>query len=540
MCGPAAIARPPKASTSRCRPWRTASARPPRSTRRSRGATPRPPEPPATPQPRTRPGPHLHGAEHGRSSLQHRRHHLAQSFLARLRAAHRQGLQRQSRVRGRLGRRGLEDARAGPARRQRQLALRRRAMERPAHRRAQQHRADHRSPAGGEPARDRPGQARLAGSRADRLADGALQRAGLERDPAAHRGYRRRRGRAELRLPARHERARHGRGGRPGARIRRDDHALGEGGHQAALPGEAHPQHQRHPHGLARGLEGRRRWRIADQHHQLDRRRRPGPDGADADRRRQGHPRRLLRPGREADRAEHGGRDRARSANAEPADLGHRRHFHLARRGRVHRARRRQRAGLHGGDALRIPDRLGPGRRAVELDGREGLCHARGRARARGTERDRLEVPEPQVRHQGAHRPGPLHPVRALPYRLRGHLAPGDHAREGRAAPLRGDRRRVRRVQFMHACLSGRAMHHDGARRRRRLRELDHAPEQSGARGCRRGRRGVSGTRRAAREGSLTGVRHARAGLSRAASERFTPRPGPCRDGASDSVESIR
>ena len=28
---------------------------------------------------------------------------------------------------------------------------------------------------------------------------------------------------------------------------------------------------------------------------------------------------------------------------------------------------------------------------------------------------------------QGAHRPEPVHPVRPLPHRLRGHLAPGDH-----------------------------------------------------------------------------------------------------------------
>ncbi len=40
-----------------------------------------------------------------------------------------------------------------------------------------------------------------------------------------------------------------------------------------------------------------------------------------------------------------------------PADLGDRRHHHMARRGRIHRARRRHRAGLHGGDDLRLQDR---------------------------------------------------------------------------------------------------------------------------------------------------------------------------------------
>ncbi len=62
--------------------------------------------------------------------------------------------------------------------------------------------------------------------------------------------------------------------------------------------------------------------RVADQHDQLDRRGGPRPDGADADRRRQGDARRLLRPGREADRAEHGRRDRPRSADAELAISG--------------------------------------------------------------------------------------------------------------------------------------------------------------------------------------------------------------------------
>ena len=38
------------------------------------------------------------------------------------------------------------------------------------------------------------------------------------------------------------------------------------------------------------------------------------------------------------------------------------------------------------------------------------------------------------------HRPGPLHQVRPLPHRLRGHLAPGDHRDQGRQALLRGGR----------------------------------------------------------------------------------------------------
>ena len=52
-----------------------------------------------------------------------------------------------------------------------------------------------------------------------------------------------------------------------------------------------------------------------------------------------GQPRRLLRPGGEADRAQHGGRDRARPGDGGAADQRHRRHHHLARRGGVHGAR---------------------------------------------------------------------------------------------------------------------------------------------------------------------------------------------------------
>ena len=53
--------------------------------------------------------------------------------------------------------------------------------------------------------------------------------------------------------------------------------------------------------------------------------------------------------------------------------------------------------------------------------------------RPRGSQRHRLAVSQPQLRHQGADRPGPLHRVRPLPHRLRGHLAPGDH-RDARTA----------------------------------------------------------------------------------------------------------
>ena len=56
----------------------------------------------------------------------------------------------------------------------------------------------------------------------------------------------------------------------------------------------------------------------------------------------------------------------------EAAHLGHRRHRELARRGRVHRAGIDQRAGVHGGDALRLPHRRGHDRGAQRLPRRAG------------------------------------------------------------------------------------------------------------------------------------------------------------------------
>ena len=94
----------------------------------------------------------------------------------------------------------------------------------------QQRRADFRSSARSESARDPRRQTRLAGSRRHRVGHGGIDTRSLARHRPPHRRHRRRRHRAELRLPARHERARHGRGGRPGPRILRADHALGYGG----------------------------------------------------------------------------------------------------------------------------------------------------------------------------------------------------------------------------------------------------------------------------------------------------------------------
>ena len=221
--------------------------------------------------------------------------------------------------------------------------------------------------------RDQAGQARLAGSRPRRLADGAVRGAELEEDPEAGRGHRLRRRRAEFRLPARHERARHGRRRRPGAGIHRDGRALVQAVDPHAGHRQADAQHHRHPPPGPRRQGRRRRRRLADQHHQLDHQRRSRRLRARADHRRQGLARRLLRPGGEADRLVDGLRDRPRQGSRRHPDLRHRRHHHLARRGRVHGARRRQRAGLHRRHDLRLPHRRGddrPACRAISTSAR--------------------------------------------------------------------------------------------------------------------------------------------------------------------------
>ena len=153
-----------------------------------------------------------------------------------------------------------------------------------------------------------------------------------------------------------------------------------------------------------------------------------------ARRRRQGHAWRHVRPGGEADRAVDGLRDRARRGNAGPADFGDRRRHDLARRGGVHRARRRHRAGLHRRDDLWLQDRRRDDLRPQDLHGREGLPDDRGFPRPRRAERDRLAISEPQLCREGRDRSGPLHQMRPLPHRLRGHLASGDLRRRSTAS----------------------------------------------------------------------------------------------------------
>ena len=99
-----------------------------------------------------------------------------------------------------------------------------------------------------------------------------------------------------------------------------------------------------------------------------------------------------------------------------------------------------------------------------------------------------LGAPEPAVRGEGPHRPGPVHPVRPLPHRLRGHLAPGHHEGEERPPLLRSERQGMRGLQPVRGGVPGGELHHvaSAARRQhrsahrpqgRRVRRLDDASE---------------------------------------------------------------
>ena len=153
-------------------------------------------------------------------------------------------------------------------------------------------------------------------------------------------------------------------------------------------------------------------------------------------------------------------------ATARPADLRHRRHRDLARRRRVHRARRRHGPGLHRRHGLRLQDRRGHGRRPSELDGRARATPASTRFRRprgaaaspTGSTSTSTTSSRPQIDQDL------VHPVRPLPHRLRGHLRTRRSPRiDGRQAALRGDRRRVRRLQPVRRGLPGRELHHPGA-----------------------------------------------------------------------------
>ena len=129
------------------------------------------------------------------------------------------------------------------------------------------------------------------------------------------------------------------------------------------------PNITRHSHRGARGQARRRRRTLRHQHHQLNHRHRSRHVHAAAQRGWQELARRLLRPGRQAHRAEHGAAGHGRSRIGAAA-LGHWRHWHLARRRGVHPAGLRHGAGVHRRDALRLSHCGGHGRGPRKLDAR--------------------------------------------------------------------------------------------------------------------------------------------------------------------------
>ena len=193
--------------------------------------------------------------------------------------------------------------------------------------------------------------------------------------------------------------------------------------------------------------------------------------------------RRLLRPGGEADRAAHGGRDRARSprrAGLPISGIGGIATWRDAAEFIALGATNVQvctAAMLYG---FRIVEDMIDG--LSRLDGREGLRDDRPTSAAGAcrtiTDWQYLNL---NSISKARHRPGQVHRVRPLPHRLRGHLAPGDRRGEGRRAPLRGEARRVRRLQPLRDRLPGARVHHAahaGAGRGRRA----HRPGRAGAR----------------------------------------------------------
>ncbi|KAI1690768.1 dihydroorotate dehydrogenase domain-containing protein [Ditylenchus destructor] len=150
---------------------------------------------------------------------------------------------------------GRPSARKGRRSSRQRPALRRDLGCRPPAPRPEQHRAHHRPRPLHQPARDEAGQDELAGPGAHRLDHGALRGGELEGDPAAGGRDRRRRHRTQLRLSARHVRARHGGRRRPGARII-EMSCAGASSTRACPSSPADAQYHRHPQAPPRGQAG--------------------------------------------------------------------------------------------------------------------------------------------------------------------------------------------------------------------------------------------------------------------------------------------
>ena len=236
---------------------------------------------------------------------------------------------------------------------------------------------------------------------------------------------RRRRAGAEFRLPTWHERARHGLGRGPGARVHRDDHRVGEGEGAHAGAGQTDAEYHRHSRVAARGETRRRRRALAQSTPST-----PSPASIST--------RFMPRPNVDGN-SSHGGYcgpavkpialNMVQQIMADPevgaAHLRHWRHRDLARCGGVHAAGLRNRAGLHGRHALRLSHRRRHDRRARELDattkGFATIDDFRGLSVSKVTEWKHLES---ELQDRRAHQRVDVHRLRPLPHRMLGRRAP--------------------------------------------------------------------------------------------------------------------
>ena len=178
--------------------------------------------------------------------------------------------------------------------------------------------------------------------------------------------------------------------------------------------------------------------------------------------RRPRHSWRLLRAGDQADRTQHGRVDRG-SQVTRHADLRYRRHRDLARCRGIYGDGRRQRPGLHRGDALRLQDRPGDDRRSLRPGWTRRVIravdHFVGQAMPRITDWQHLNldyvVKARSTRIFASSAAVATSPARILPIRL----SPVSMT----SSAFRGDRGGMRWLQPMRGRVSHRELHHHGA-----------------------------------------------------------------------------
>ena len=233
--------------------------------------------------------------------------------------------------------------------------------------------------------------------------------------------------------------------------------------HAHAGDRQADAQHHRHPLPGARGQAGRRRRGVADQHDQLDHLGQPRQLSPEPIDRRQGQPRRLLRPGGEADRAQHGGRDRPRSGDRAGLPISgiggittwrDAAEFMALGAGNVQVCTAAMTYGF------KIVQEMISG--LVALDGREGprpISTSSPAAPCPTSPTGSISTSTTSPRRGSTRTSASSAAAATSPART-----PRTRRSRMQARPrLRGDGRRMRRLQSLRQRLPGRGLHHDGA-----------------------------------------------------------------------------